>query len=116
MIGISLLTLNVESAGGTVTFARELTRALARSGELEYRVFTPHTAPEAGEGLPTRVVHQFPASRSRVGRALGLGRALLAPGRIRAELRLAELEAVHFPLGVMVPQLDAPAAATTVHD
>lgn len=115
VIGISLLTLNVE-AGGTLNFARELMRALARSGELEYRVFTPHTAPEAGEGLPTRVVHRFPASRSRVGRALGLASALVAPGRIRAELRPAELDAVHFPLGVMVPQLDAPAAATTVHD
>ena len=116
MIGISLLTLNLEAAGGTLTYARELVRALARTGELEYRVFVPPTAPGAGEGLPTKVVHPFPASRSRLGRIAGLSLAVLAPGRIRSELRPEELRALHFPLGVMVPRLDAPPAATTVHD
>jgi glycosyltransferase involved in cell wall biosynthesis len=116
MIGISLLTLNEEAAGGTLTFARELTGALARVGELEYRVFAPSTAPEAGNGLPTTVVREYRASRTRAGRIAGLAAAALAPGRLRRALRPRELAAIHFPLGVMLPRLDTPPAATTIHD
>ena len=116
MIGISILTLNLEAAGGTLTYAREFLRALARVGGLDYRVFVPATAPDAGEGLPSTVVHEFPASRTRAGRVAGLSLVALAPGRVRRALRPADLDAIHFPLGVMLPRLDAPPAAATVHD
>jgi glycosyltransferase involved in cell wall biosynthesis len=117
VIGISLLTLNLEAAGGTLTYARELPRALARVGELDYRVFLPTTAPEgAAGGLPARAVPEFPAASTRGRRVTGLTLAALAPGRVRRALRPQELDAIHFPLGVMLPRLDAPPAATTVHD
>ena len=72
--------------------------------------------PDAGEGLPETVVHEFPASRSRAGRVAGLTLVALAPGRVRRALRPHELAAIHFPLGVMLPRLDAPPVAATVHD
>jgi glycosyltransferase involved in cell wall biosynthesis len=116
VIGISMLTLNQEAAGGTLTYAREFIRALARVGELDYRVFVPSTAPDAGDGLPTTVVHEYRASRSRTGRVAGLAVAAFSPGPLRRALRPAELNAIHFPLGVMLPRLEAPSAATTIHD
>jgi glycosyltransferase involved in cell wall biosynthesis len=42
--------------------------------------------------------------------------AAAAPGRLRRALRLAELDAIHFPLSVMLPPVDTPPAATTVLD
>ena len=111
-----MLTVNVEAAGGTLTYARELLTALNRVGELEYRVFVPPTAPDAANGLPATIVRGFPAGPSRRRRVAGLSLALLSSTRLRRELRPAELAAIHFPLGVMLPALDAPPAATTVHD
>ena len=92
MIGISLLTLNLEAAGGTLTHVEQLNRALARVGELEYR---------AGRGA---------------GRLLGMAASALRGDRLRKALRPGELDAIHFPLGVMIPRLDAPPAAATIHD
>src|SRR6478609_5264304 len=46
-VGIGLLTLVPGRVGGSETYARELTRALARVGELEYRVFLPAIAADA---------------------------------------------------------------------
>jgi glycosyltransferase involved in cell wall biosynthesis len=116
MVGISMLTLNLEAAGGTVTYAREFVRALARVGSLEYRVYVSGNAPDAGDGLPSVLVDEFPAGRTRGRRVAGLVRAALAPGRLRDALRPDELDAIHFPLGVMLPRLDRPPAAATVHD
>jgi glycosyltransferase involved in cell wall biosynthesis len=45
-----------------------------------------------------------------------MARAGLAPGGLRRALRLGELDAIHFPLSVMLPPVDAPPAATTVLD
>ena len=42
--------------GGSETYARELTRALARVGSLDYRVFVPSVAPDAGDGLRSSIV------------------------------------------------------------
>jgi glycosyltransferase involved in cell wall biosynthesis len=116
VIGISLLTLNPEAVGGTLTYARELVRALGRVGELEYRVFAPSIAPEAGEGLPSTVVREYRASRTMPGRVAGLALVALAPGRVRRVLQAPDLDAIHFPLGVMLPRMDSPPAAATIHD
>src|SRR5260221_3816688 len=102
--------------GGSETYARELARALARVGDLEYRVFVPPIASDAGDGLPTTVVPEYRASRTTPGRVAAMARAALAPGRLRRKLRLSELGAIHFPLSVMLPPLDTPPAATTVLD
>ena len=115
-VGISLLTLVPGVVGGSETYARELTRALARVGELEYEAFVPTLAPDAADGLPTSVVHEYRASTSTAGRLAAMARAGAAPGQIRARLDLDRLDAIHFPLSVMIPPVAQPPAATTVHD
>jgi glycosyltransferase involved in cell wall biosynthesis len=46
-----------------------------------------------------------------------MSRAWLAPGRLRRAMQLESLDAVHYPLSVMVPSPGArPPAAVTVHD
>ena len=75
VVGISLLTLVPGISGGSETYARELCRALARVGELEYQVFVPELAPDAGDRLPTEVVAEYRASRSMPGRIAGMSLA-----------------------------------------
>jgi glycosyltransferase involved in cell wall biosynthesis len=116
MVGISMLTLVPGLVGGSETYARELCRALAWVGELEYRALVPTIAPDAGDGLPTSVVREYRASRTTPGRIAAMSLAAAVPGRLRRALGLDELEAIHFPLSVMLPPVDAPPAATTVLD
>ncbi len=115
MVGISLLTLVPGLFGGTETYARELVRALVRVGTLEYRVFTPELAEDAADGLSGVRVRAYRASRTTPGRLLAMGLATASP-RLRRELRLDELEAIHFPLSIMMPPVRRPPAVTTVHD
>ncbi len=116
-VGISLLTLVPGVVGGSETYARELTRALARVGELEYEAFVPPIAQDAADGLPSRVIREYGARTTTAGRASAMARAWAAPGRLRRALRLDTLDAVHFPLSVMIPPPgDTAPAAVTVHD
>lgn len=116
MIGISLLTLVPRISGGSETYARALVRALARVGELEYRVFLPSIAPDAGDGLESRVSSSYRASRTMPGRIAAMSRAAAFPGKLKRELEIERLEAIHFPLSVMLPPLRRPPAATSVLD
>jgi glycosyltransferase involved in cell wall biosynthesis len=116
VVGISLLTLVPGVVGGSETYARELCRSLARVGELEYRVFTPTLAPDAADGLSRRVVQRYPASATTPGRVRAMAGAILRGGRLRRELELTSLEAIHFPLSVMLPLVSTPPAATTILD
>lgn len=116
MIGISLLTLVPRISGGSETYARALVRELARVGELEYRVFLPSIAPDAGGGLESIVASTYRASRTMPGRMAAMSLAAAFPGRIKRELELERLEAIHFPLSVMVPPLRHPPAVTSVLD
>jgi glycosyltransferase involved in cell wall biosynthesis len=116
VVGISLLTLVPGISGGSETYARELCRALARVGELEYRVFLPSIAPDAGDGLPSEVVRGYRASRSMPGRIAAMSMAAARPGPLRRALRVDALEAIHFPLSVMLPPMSRPPAATSVLD
>ncbi len=111
-----MLTLVPGVVGGSETYARELCRALARVGELEYRAYVPAIAADAGGPLETAVVPEYRTARSMPGRALAMGLAAVAPGRLRRALRLSSLDAIHFPLSVMLPPVDAPPAAATVLD
>lgn len=115
-VGISLLTLVPGIVGGSETYARELTRTLAREGTLDYRVFLPAIAPDAGGGLPAKTVSAYPASRTMAGRLRAMGQAAVAPWPLRRELELDRLDAIHFPLSVMLPVVKRPPAATTVLD
>ncbi len=111
-----MLTLVPGLVGGSETYARELTRALARVGGLEYHAFVPAIARDAAGGLPSTVVHEYRSSRTTPGRLTAMSLAAVAPGRVRRALRLGELDAIHFPLSVMLPPVDSPPAATTVLD
>jgi glycosyltransferase involved in cell wall biosynthesis len=111
-VGISLLTLVPGVVGGSETYARELVRALRRVGELEYRVFTP-TIVDDVEGERIR---SYRASRTMPGRVAAMARAAVAPGSVRRELRLHELDAIHFPLTVMLPRVERPPAAVSLLD
>ena len=116
MVGISLLTLVPGVVGGSETYARELCRGLARVGELDYRVFVPKVAEDAAGGLESRVVQRYPASSSTPGRMRAMAGAALRGGPLRRELGLDELDAVHFPLSVMLPLVSSPPATTTILD
>jgi len=111
-----MLTLAPGRMGGSETYARQLCSALARVGELEYRVFVPPAATDAGDGLATRVVEEYGTPRSTPGRAVAIARAALAPGRLRRAIRVDELDAIHFPLTVMLPPPGRVPAATTILD
>jgi glycosyltransferase involved in cell wall biosynthesis len=116
-VGISLLTLVPGVVGGSETYARELTRALSRVGELDYEAFVPSIAQDAADGLPTRVVAEYRASTTTAGRIAAMSRAWLAPERVRSALRLETLDAIHFPLTATIPSPGPqPPAAVTVHD
>src|SRR4051812_42656826 len=103
VVGISLLTLVPGIVGGSETYARELCRALARVGSLEYRVFLPKIAPDAADGLPADVVERYRASRTMPGRVRAMAGAALRGGALKRELGLEQLDAIHFPLSVMLP-------------
>jgi len=117
VIGISLLTLKPGISGGSETYARSLTHALAQVGELEYQVFLPRSALDAGDGLPSQVARSYPASRGTLVRIAAMGLATAYPGRLRRELELERLEAIHYPLSVMLPRVGKRLpVATSVHD
>jgi glycosyltransferase involved in cell wall biosynthesis len=115
-VGLSLLTLVPGLVGGSETYARELTRALARVGSLDYRAFCPKIAPDAGDGLPTAIVPEYRASTTMPGRIAAMSLAALYSGPVRRRFDAAELDALHFPLSVMIPRVERPPAAATIHD
>jgi glycosyltransferase involved in cell wall biosynthesis len=116
MIGISLLTLVPRISGGSETYARELVRALARVGSLNYHVFVPTLATDAIDGLPGTTVHSYRASSSTPRRIRAMALATAFPGRIRREFSSGNPEALHFPLTIAIPRRTGVPAATTVHD
>lgn len=115
MVGISLLTLVPGIFGGTETYARELTRALSRVGTLDYRVYVPTIAPDAGDGLPRKQVTVYRAARTPIGRLAAMGLASVGRG-VRRQLELDRLDVLHFPLSIMLPPVRRPPSVTTVHD
>ena len=104
-VSISLLTLIPGISGGSETYARELTRALARMGELEYEVLVPTIATDAGGGLPTRVAREYPASRTTPGRLRAMATAAVRPGALGRHLD--GFDVAHYPLTVPLPRTSA---------
>src|SRR5205085_2154313 len=101
---------------GSEIYARELCRTLARVGSLSYRVFVPTIAIDAADGLPSSVVSRYRASRTMPGRITAMSLAALRPKPLHRELELDELDAVHFPLSVMLPPVASRPTATTIVD
>jgi glycosyltransferase involved in cell wall biosynthesis len=113
MLAIALLTLVPGELGGSESSTRELLRALARVGTLDYRVFLPPVAPESSEGLPAEVVPEYRRAHSIPERLAAMGLAAARPGPIRAHLTGAR--AVHYPLTIRIPPVTVP-SAITLHD
>jgi glycosyltransferase involved in cell wall biosynthesis len=111
-VGISLLTLVPGVVGGSETYARELVAALGRVGEHDYRVFKPAIA----EDMPGETIRSYRASRSMPGRIAAMTQATVAPRRLRRDLGLDKLDAIHFPLTVMLPRVRRPPAAVSLLD
>jgi glycosyltransferase involved in cell wall biosynthesis len=76
----------------------------------------PRVAADAADGLPAEIAGRYPASRTMAGRLRAMAGAAFHPGPLKRELRLDRFDAVHFPLSVMLPPVDRPAAATTILD
>jgi glycosyltransferase involved in cell wall biosynthesis len=105
VIGISLVTLSPGRMGGSESYARALTSALARVGTGEYLVAAPPDALDAAGGLPS-------VSAGASGQA----------GRLQAFVRaagsrsvLGNASVVHHPLTVPLPPVRVP-RVITLHD
>jgi glycosyltransferase involved in cell wall biosynthesis len=106
MVGIALLTLVPGELGGSETYARELMRALARRGELDYRVLLPPVAPDGGDGLPSEVATEYLEARTLPRRFVAMSIATARPGPLRK--RLSGADVVHYPLTLRIPTVSAP--------
>lgn len=112
-VGISLLTLVPGAVGGSETYVRGLTGALAEVGSEEYVAFVPPVATGAGEGLPEVVVPEYRSARTISRRLLAMTRAAARPGPLRRHYE--GLDVVHYPLTIALPKVDA-SRVVTVHD
>ncbi len=112
-VGISLLTLAPGDLGGSETYARQLTRALASVGTLEYTVFVPSRARDAAGGLPAVAVRELPIARRGPPRIPAISLAARGSRELRAAL--AGVGVVHYPLTVPVPSAQV-AKVLTLHD
>ena len=112
-VGLSLLTLIPGISGGSETYARELARALARTGAHEYVALVPPLAPDAGDGLRTIVADDYPSSATTAGRLRAMAAATIRPAPLQA--LLGDVDIVHYPLTVPVPRPWKP-HVITLHD
>ena len=106
MVGIALLTLVPGELGGSETYVRELLRALARSGELDYRVLLPPVAPASAEGLPGDVASEYLEARALPKRLAAMTLATARPAPLQR--RLAPAHVVHYPLTLRIPRVRKP--------
>jgi glycosyltransferase involved in cell wall biosynthesis len=115
-VGISALTLVPGVVGGSETAYRALLREYHQHPEIQPRVFLPKIAPDAAEGHAYSVIQSYPASTSTPGRLYAMGSSLALGGRIRREMRLDDLDVLHFPFSTMVPEVETVPTVTTIHD
>ena len=112
-VGLSLLTLSPGDMGGSETYARELVRALGRVGTLDYAVLVPARAKDAAEGLPAVEVKDPPVGARGPLRIVTT--ALQARRTKGVGDQVATFDAVHYPLTVPSPRVQAP-TIVTLHD
>ena len=110
VVGIALLTLVAGELGGSETATRGLLRGLAQAGTLDYRVFVPPVAADAGEGLPSEVVPEYRRAHTIPERLLAMTLAAARPGPVRRHLSGAEV--VHYPLTITIPPVPVPRVVT----
>jgi glycosyltransferase involved in cell wall biosynthesis len=116
MVGLSLLTLVPGVVGGSETYARELTLALRGRSTFDYRVYVSPLVDGERIGGETTTITSYGGGESLPARAGAMARAAIAPRKIRRELRLDELDVVHFPLTVMLPTVPGTPTVTSILD
>lgn len=117
MIGLSLLTLVPGASGaGSERYARDLCRGLARWGSRDYVALLPGIAPDAGGGLPARMIEAYPGARTLPGRALAMARAIARPRPVVREMLAGGVDALHFPLVGMIPFSPGIPSAVSIPD
>jgi glycosyltransferase involved in cell wall biosynthesis len=99
--------------GGSESYARGLCRALRARPSIDAIAFVTAAAADAGEGLPTQVVSEYPPGRTPLGKVYGL--AIGVARRRKFAARFSGLDVVHYPFTVPVPPLDLP-SVITLHD
>jgi glycosyltransferase involved in cell wall biosynthesis len=112
-VGLSLLTLSPGISGGSETYARGLTAALAEHGTLEYIVIAPALARDAAGPL-----RQVDVAVPRLtGRGPSRIPALALAARRSRELRetLDTIDVLHYALTVPIPRSRLP-TVVTLHD
>ena len=112
-VGLSLLTLSPGDMGGSETYARELVRALGRVGTLDYTVLVPAHAKDAAEGLHAVEVKDPPVGKRGPLRIVTT--AIQARRTKGVGDQVATFDAVHYPLTVPSPRVQAP-TIVTLHD
>jgi glycosyltransferase involved in cell wall biosynthesis len=114
-VGISLLTLASGEAGGSAGAARQLVRALASAGTLDYVVFVPAHEKDVAGPLPAVGVHEPPAER-RWPFHLG-ARALDAFRARKVHSRLDDVDVLHYAVASPEPEADVEVpTVVTLHD
>jgi glycosyltransferase involved in cell wall biosynthesis len=91
--------------GGVETYARELVKGLAHTGELSYQVYKSRLPVDVPDLLPTKTIRSYRASLSTPARVAAMSRAVISPGRIWKEMEIGSLDCVHFPASQAVPRL-----------
>ena len=108
-----MLTLVPGGMGGSESYARALCRALAAEVDVDAVAFVSTSARDAGEGLETRVVPEYPGATSAVAKVAGLAVGVV---RRRSMARhFAGIDVVHYPFTVPAPPLPFP-SVVTLHD
>ena len=115
-VGISALTLVPGVVGGSETAYRALLREYHKHPEITPRVFLPKIAPDGAEGHAYSVIQSYPASTSTPGRLYAMGSSLALGGRIRREMRLEDLDVLHFPFSTMIPRVTSVPTVTSILD
>lgn len=116
MVGLSLLTLVPGVVGGSETYARQLTLALRRRSEFDYRVYVSGLVEGERIGGRTTTIASYGGGESLPARAGAMARAAIAPRKIRSEMRLDQLDLIHFPLTVMLPTVPGTPSVTSILD
>lgn len=101
-VALSMLTLVPGAMGGSETYARALTRELAKSASVDAHAYVPRIARGFSEGVPETVVEEVGGGASTLDRLTTVATATMRGGTIRR--RMGRIDVLHVPFTVPVPR------------
>ena len=108
-VALAMLTLVPGGMGGSETYARALTRELARSGDVNATAYVAAIGAGFSQGVPERVVRGIDGGASTRARLTTLVQAAIRRRAIRTSW--ADADVVHYPFTAPVP---SPASSAAV--